>query len=138
MKVSGLLFAAGAIFFFAVAGAYWYIASEIVGTVALLLTGGLGALIGFYVLFTDGRIGRLPEDRPTAQISDADADYGFFSPHSWWPLPVAAGAAVTMLGMIFAVWLILAGALLLLFGVAGLIFEYHRPEYRTLGDTEPE
>lgn len=136
MKTSGWLFALGALFFFSVAGAYWYIAGEIVGTVALLLTGGLGALIGFYVLFTDQRIGRLPEDRSDAEISDAEADYGFFSPHSWWPLAVASSAAVVMLGMAFAVWIIVAGVVMLLLAVAGMLFEYYRPVYRTVDDQQ--
>ena len=92
MKIEGYIFAAGAVFYSIVAAAYWLIAEEIVGTTALALTAGLAFLIGFYVLFTSRRVGTRPEDDPRAVIEDAEPDYGFFSPHSWWPIAVGAAA----------------------------------------------
>ena len=50
-------------------------------------------------------IGVRPEDRNDATIDEADPDYGFFSPHSWWPIAVAIATGITVMGLVFAVWL---------------------------------
>ena len=72
---------------------------EWVGTVALLFTALMGALIAFYV----GRVhsaqgGELPEDVLTADIDDGDPELGEFSPWSWWPIVLAFSAALGMIG----------------------------------------
>ena len=126
MKVEGLLFAAGTFFYAIVAAAYWFVTHEIVGTTALSLTAGLAFLIGFYTLFTGRRVGERPEDNPMAAVDDADPDYGFFSPHSWWPLAVGACTAVLCLGLIFAAWLVIMAVGLLLLSLVGFVFEYYR------------
>ena len=129
MKIEGLLFAGGALLYGVIAACYWFITGEIVGSTALALTGGLSILIGFYVLFTSRRVGIRPEDDPNANIEDADPDYGFFSPHSWWPLAVGLATAVTCLGLVFAVWLLIMGVGLLLLSLVGFVFEYYRGEF---------
>jgi hypothetical protein len=91
--------------------------------------GAFALIIGFYVLFTGKRVGARPEDRLDAEIDEADPNYGFFSPHSWWPLPVAAGAAITFLGLIFATWIMVIGITMLLVAVFGWLFEYYRGEF---------
>ncbi len=126
MKVEGYLFAGGAVFYGIVASAYWFITGELVGATALALTGGLAFLIGFYVLYTGRRVGTRPEDNPHATIEDADPDYGFFSPHSWWPLAVGFATFVTVMGLIFAVWLLILGVGLLMATLVGFVFEYYR------------
>jgi hypothetical protein len=129
MKIEGGLFMSGAIFYFIISYIYWIMSEEVVGTTALALTGGLALIIGFYVLATGKRIGIRPEDRLDAEIEEADADYGFFSPHSWWPLPVAAGAWMTFMGLIFATWIVVLGITVLLIAVAGWLFEYQRGDF---------
>jgi hypothetical protein len=48
-------------------------------------------MVGYYVWFTDRRIGvTLPEDNLQGEIADSAGELGFYSPHSWWPLPLAA------------------------------------------------
>jgi len=126
VKVEGYLFAGGAVFYAIVASAYWFISGELVGATALALTGGLAFLIGFYVLYTGRRVGTRPEDNPHANIEDADSDYGFFSPHSWWPLAVGFATFVTVMGLIFAVWLLILGVGLLMATLVGFVFEYYR------------
>lgn len=127
MKIEGWLFAAGAVFYAIVAVVYWLITGEIVGTTALTLTAGLAGLVGFYTLFTGKRVGPRPEDRNDALISEADPDYGFFSPHSWWPLVIGLGAMATAIGFAFTTWwLILFGFCTIVFGAIGTVFEYHR------------
>jgi predicted cobalt transporter CbtA len=126
VKVSGLLMAGGAAFYGLIAVIYWFITKELVGSTALALTGALAFLIGYYLLFTARRVGGRPEDNPTADIEDAEADYGFFSPHSWWPIAVATAVGIVMLGLAFAVWILLLGVVLLVGTLIGFVFEYYR------------
>ena len=126
MKIEGFLFAGGAAFYGLIAVIYWVITKEIVGSTALALTGALAFLVGFYVLYTSRRVGVRPEDDPNANVEDAEPDYGFFSPHSWWPLAVAGATGVVLLGLIFAVWMLLLGVGLLMGALVGFVFEYYR------------
>ena len=126
MKPGGIIYMIGAVFYFLVAAIYWVWTAEVVGTTALLLTGFLAVLTGFYILFTYRRLGDGPEDIETAEIADADPDYGFYSPGSWWPLPVAFSAAVIAVGLIFAVWLLLLGVVALFISLGGWVLEYYR------------
>lgn len=129
MKFEGGIFAAGAIFYFMVAAIYYVVSAEIVGTTALTLTGGLAAIVGTYLLVTGKRIGERPEDRIDAEISEADANYGFYSPHSWWPLMVGAAFSLIFLGLVFAVWLMVLAVVFLIIAVAGWLFEYETGDF---------
>ena len=126
MKVEGWIFAGG-IFFFSLASlVYWFLSEEPIGTVALAFTAGLGFLVGYYLLFTARRIDPRPEDMLTAEIEDVAGELGFYSPHSWWPLPLAFFAAVTFVGLAIGWWLVLLGMICGAFSVIGLVFEYYR------------
>ncbi len=129
MKVEGWLFAAG-FFFFALSAVIYGVLSdgEAVGTVALAFTAGLAFLVGYYLLFTARRIDRRPEDIVDAEIADGAGELGFYSPHSWWPLAVAIGAALAFLGIVFGWWLFIIGAIGGGLAVIGLVFEYYRGE----------
>ena len=129
MKIEGGLFAGGAVFYVAISIIYSVVSGDVVGTTVLALNGGLALIIGFYVLFTGKRIGTRPEDRLDANIDEADPNDGFFSPHSWWPLPVAAGSAITFVGFVFATWLMVIGVTVLLVAVFGWLFEYYRGDF---------
>ena len=126
MKIGGWSFALGAIFFLLVGGIYYYVSGDEIGTTALVMTGGLAFLVAFYILYTNKRLDGLPEDRANAEIDEADPEYGFYSPHSWWPLPVGFGAMLIALGFIFAAWLVVLGVMVLLLAVIGWLFEYYR------------
>ena len=126
MKIEGWLFALGFVFFIIIAGAYWYLAHDPVGTTALTMSGALAFLVAFYVLYTSKRVYPRPEDRLNAEIDEADPEYGFFSPHSWWPLPTAFSAMVIGAGLVFAVWLIVLGVTMLILYLVGWLFEYYR------------
>ena len=126
MKIGGWSFALGAIFFLLVGGIYYYVSGDEIGTTALVMTGGLSFLVAFYVLYTNKRLDGLPEDRANAEIDEADPEYGFYSPHSWWPLPVGFGAMLIALGFIFAAWLAVFGVMVLMVAVIGWLFEYYR------------
>ena len=129
MRIDGALFGMGFIFYAFLAGIYWYFSRDEVGTTALALTGALAFLISFYALYTSKRVYPRPEDRLDAQVDEADPEYGFYSPHSWWPLAVGVSVLALVFGLIFAVWLIVLGVAALLFAVIGWLCEYYRGEF---------
>ncbi|MGE3812427.1 MAG: cytochrome c oxidase subunit 4, partial [Candidatus Nanopelagicales bacterium] len=75
------------------------------------------------------RVGTRPEDDPEGNIEDAEPDYGFFSPHSWWTIVVAFAKMIVCFGLIFAVWLLILGVVLLLLALIGFVFEYYVGEF---------
>ena len=78
-------------------------------------------MIAFYLWATGRRLPERPEDNPGGEIAEFEGEYGFFSPHSWWPLPLAAAAAVCFLGIAVGWWMFIIGAA---FGVvAGEVLE---------------
>ena len=62
MKLAGKLFVGGAVFYWLVAAFYWIMSHDEAGTTALVLTGGLSAMIGFYLVVTARRMIDQPED----------------------------------------------------------------------------
>ncbi len=129
MKIEGWIFGLGAIFYLAVAGIYWYLSHDQIGTTALIMTGALAFLVAFYMLYTAKRVFPRPEDRLDAEVDEADPEYGFFSPHSWWPLLVGISAAIIGVGLIFALWAVVLGFFFLLIALVGWLFEYYRGEF---------
>lgn len=126
MKVESRIFEIITAFFFLAAIVYTVLSREPVGVVALFLTGGLSLIIGTYFRFVSRRLEERPEDNPEAEVSDGAGDVGFFSPGSYWPIGVAASAALCGVALAFwHVWLLVIGGVLLLIAVGGLVFEYH-------------
>ena len=72
--------------------------------------------------------GRPARGRPGGPDLAAEGEYGFFSPHSWWPLPLAAGAALMFLGLAVGWWLLIIGAVVGGMALVGWTFEYFRGE----------
>lgn len=125
MKIEGWLFGAGAVFYVLVAAVYGWLSQDVVGTILLFFTGLLALIAGFYILYTSKSVYPRPEDRQDANIDEADPDYGFFSPHSWWPLAVGFSAFTVTLGFIFAAWMFAFGVIILMVSVSGWLFEYY-------------
>jgi len=118
--------------FFAVVGLIYGLVThwdEPVGPFGLFLSAGVSALIGFYLWETGRKLDPRPEDDPLALISAAEGEYGFFSPHSWWPLALAASAAVVFLGMAVGWWLVIIGMCLSVLAIVGWTYEYFRGEH---------
>jgi hypothetical protein len=130
MKVEARLFHICTGFFFFAAILYGFWAREPVGIVALTLTGGLSLIIGSYFGFVARRLETRPEDNPEAEISDGAGELGFFSPGSYWPIGLAASAALAAYALaFFYIWLLVIAVVLILLTVGGLVFEYHtQPE----------
>ena len=99
---------------------------EWAGTIALILSGGLLGITGSFFWFVSRRIDPRPEDRADAEIAEGAGELGFFSPGSYWPVGLAGAATVVGIGLSFVqIWLVIVGALILLFMVGGLLFEYY-------------
>jgi Cytochrome c oxidase subunit IV len=132
MKVEGIIFAIYAAFLGAAATVYWILIdekTETAGVVALFISMGLGLLIGGYLLFTARRMEPRPQDLPDAEVADGAGELGNFSPRSYWPFFIAFALALTMLGMIFGIWLGLIGGVLVLYTAVGLVFEQYRNRF---------
>ncbi|MBC8092879.1 MAG: cytochrome c oxidase subunit 4 [Pseudonocardia sp.] len=126
MKVESRLFEIVTVTFFILGIIYVVLAQEPVGTAGLFLTGGLALIIGTYFRFVSRRLEERPEDNPDAEVSDGAGDVGFFSPGSYWPITVAASAALVGLSLaFFYIWALVIAMVLLLMAVGGLVFEYH-------------
>ena len=129
MKASWKLFGGLSVFYVLMTVIYWQVGGEPVGVAGMLLSACLAGMVGFYVWFTQKRIGvTLPEDNLTAEIADGAGELGFYSPHSWWPLPVAMSACVFALGLVIGWWLSLIGLGSLVISIIGMVTEYEKPE----------
>lgn len=135
MRANAILFWILSIFFLLSAITYtlWNLLDEMhrnvewVGTVGMLLAAILSAFIAFYV----GRShaaqgGELPEDRLDANIDDGDPELGHFSPWSWWPVALAFGAGLVILGLAVGFWICYIGVAFSLICIVGWVYEYYR------------
>jgi len=128
MKVSWQLFIGLSVFYVVMTIIYWQVGGEPVGIAGMLLSAALAGMVGFYVWFTQRRIGQiLPEDNLTALISDGAGDLGFYSPHSWWPLPVALSMCALTLSLIIGWWLTVISLGALVISIIGMVTEYEKP-----------
>ena len=128
MKVSWQLFIGLSVFYVLMTVIYWQVGGEPVGIGGMLLAAALAGMVGFYVWFTQRRIGQLlPEDNLTALISDGAGDLGFYSPHSWWPLPVALSMCALTLSLIIGWWLTVISLGALVISIIGMVTEYEKP-----------
>ena len=128
MKVSWQLFIGLSLFYVLMTIIYWQVGGEPVGIGGMLLAAALAGMVGFYVWFTQRRIGQiLPEDNMTALISDGAGDLGFYSPHSWWPLPVALSMCALTLSLIIGWRLTVISLGALVISIIGMVTEYEKP-----------
>lgn len=100
---------------------------EWIGSIAIGLSGILASFIAFYLqvqLRNQG--GELPEDRLDADIDDGDPELGFYSPWSWWPVMLAAGAALAFFGFAVGIWVALYAIPVALIALVGWTYEYYR------------
>lgn len=105
----------------------WYNGIEWVGSVALVFSALMAALIAWYLQRVHkAQGGELPEDILTSDVDDGDPELGEFSPWSWWPIVLAFAAAVAMVGLALGTWLVPIGFGIFLVAIVGWVYEYYR------------
>ena len=133
MKTNIVVLWVMALYFFVLTAVYtvWAIIDtgvvEWIGSIAIGLSGILASFIAFYLqvqLRNQG--GVLPEDRLDADIDDGDPELGFYSPWSWWPFMLAAGAAIAMFGFSVGIWVAFYAIPVVLIALVGWSYEYYR------------
>lgn len=140
MKMQAYLFM-GIATFFGLVGAlyiYWsYLETgqvEWAGSTILIVGIGFGWMLGFWLWQAARRSehhhGLPPEERLDGEISESAGEYGFFSPHSWWPMFVALAVAFTAVGMAIGWWMLFLGFLAIILTTIGWVFEYYRGEFQ--------
>ena len=117
--------------FFAIVGVGYGLWSEWepVGTVCLLLLGGLVGMIAAYLAMTAQRIDARPEDDPHGEIEQGAGDQGVFAPWSWWPLVLALTAAICFLGLAVGWWVFYIGSAMALIAIVGWVLEFSRGQH---------
>ena len=133
MKTNIVVLLVLAVYFFAVATMYtvWSLIDrqsvEWAGTLAIGLSGVLTVFITFFLQIQfKNQGGELPEDRLDADIDEGDPELGFYSPWSWWPIILAAGAAIAILGFAVGIWIAFYAVPLVLIALVGWTYEYYR------------
>ena len=133
MKTNIVVLLVLAFYFFAVATMYtvWSLIDgqsvEWAGTLAIGLSGVLTVFIAFFLQIQfKNQGGELPDDRLDADIDDGDPELGFYSPWSWWPIILAAGAAIALLGFAVGIWIAFYAVPLVLIALVGWTYEYYR------------
>ena len=131
LRVEALLFLAGIVFFVPVGVVYGFVTewAEPVGSVSLILLGGMFAMAGGYLWLTGRRVDQRPEDDPLGNIEDRAGEVGVFSPHSWWPLVMGAGVALAFLGVAIGWWMTGIGAVVAIISIVGQFFEFSRGQH---------
>lgn len=135
MKVEAKLFGL-LVPFFAVVGAIyaWFTyhgmhGTEWVGVVGLALTAMLCAFLAFYLWHTGRRLDLRPDDNPDGEIAEQAGEYGFFSPHSWWPMALGLSCALIFLGVAIGWWLVFIGLPFAALALVGWTFEYFHGDH---------
>ena len=95
---------------------------------------GLSAIFVSFVAFYLSRVhlaqgGELPEDRLDANIDDGDPEVGFYSPWSWWPILLAASAALLFMGLAVGVWISIIALGIGVICLVGWVYEYYRGNF---------
>ncbi len=124
MKVEWVLFAGAGAFLILTSTIYWFVSYEDAGTTLLGMGVAAVLMVAAWLAFQSRRLrGPRPEDRPDADPSDGAGDLGYFPSSSIWPLVCGAGAVVVANGLVFGVWLMVTGAVLVVIGIVGYASE---------------
>ena len=130
MRLEANIFLIPGAFFVLVAVVYGVLTGfdEMVGFPALLLTAGLAFMVGIYFKMLQKRHGLRAEDRD-AEIDEDAGDQGLYAPWSWWPLVLAAGAALAFIALAVGWWIMAPAAIVSLIGLSGWVMEYSKGRF---------
>jgi cytochrome c oxidase subunit IV len=140
MKIESLFLLFLGLFFGLVGLVYWFWSYEDGGGMMLLGTALLGFLPGSYYFFWHKRsqgkyvffwgkrpgAGPRPEDRDDAEMEEGAGVIESFPGSSIWPFVLGMGAFLTVLSLVFGVWLIFLGVPLILTALTGVTAESRR------------
>jgi hypothetical protein len=113
--------------FFGVVGiVYWFWSYEQAGTAMLIGTCTLGLLPGSYYYYWHRRMGARVEDREDASIAEGAGEINSFPGTSIWPFIMGMGAFLTVISLVFGIWLIFPGISLILTALVGVTAESRR------------
>ncbi|MDO4911848.1 MAG: cytochrome c oxidase subunit 4 [Corynebacterium sp.] len=99
------------------------------GAVAMVFSALLTLMLGAYFHFTERRMDVLPHDWEEAEIEDGAGMLGFFSPSSIWPAVMTLAVAILAFGIVYmAYWLLLLGAVVLIWSTVMLNLQYGVPK----------
>jgi cytochrome c oxidase subunit IV len=140
MKVSAIFLLFLGAFFGGIGIWYWFWGYEDGGTMMLVGATLLGFLPGLYYFFWHRRFhghkylfwgtiraaGDRPSDREDADMADGAGDVDSFPGSSIWPFVLGMGAFLTVLSLVFGVWLAFIGAPLIITALTGVTAESRR------------
>lgn len=99
---------------------------EPIGFAAILMLGGMSAMIAAVMGMNARRHKDRPEDDEHAPVSADAGIQGSFAPYSWWPLWTSIAAALIFLGVAAGWWITGLGAVVAIYGVTGWVMEFSR------------
>jgi hypothetical protein len=126
VKIEAMFLLFLGVFFGLVGLVYWFWSYEDGGTMMLAGTSALGFLPGSYYLFWHRRMGKRVEDRDDATVADGAGVIDSFPGSSIWPFVLGMGAFMTVLALVFGMWLIFLGIPLILTALVGVTVESRR------------
>lgn len=131
MKTEAKIFWFIVIFFGVVTPIYWFMSKEIIGTIVLGFTTGLGLMIAAFLQYQSRQFDARPEDREDGEIYEGAGTYGFFPPKSIWPFWCALVVAIIFTGASLAQgWISLLGFGFGIWACSGWVLEYYRGDYQ--------
>jgi len=129
MRAEAWIFGILTLFFLIVTPVYFLLTGEITGSVALLLTFFLVAMITGYLTLIARKYNLRPEDRKDGEIVEGAGEVGFFPPQSIWPLLSAFTMVLVALSPVFGWWLLVIGVASGFATLTGWIYQFYRGDH---------
>ncbi|WP_084130545.1 cytochrome c oxidase subunit 4 [Demequina sp. NBRC 110055] len=126
MRLEANIFTIPSLFFLVAGTAYGIFTrwSEWVGITAILLTFGMFIMVGVYFKMLEKRHGMRAEDDENGEISQLSGEQGVYAPWSWWPLPLALGAALSFVALAVGWWILVPASVIGVVGLCGWVMEF--------------
>ena len=126
MRVNGLFLAGIGVFFGIIGVIYWFTAYEDGGFAMLIGSALLGLLPGSYYFWWSRHMKPAPDDDPDAEMTAGAGAVEAFPSSSIWPFILGMGAFLTVISLVFGIWLILPGITLIVTALVGVTAESRR------------